>query len=316
MRCVLIGNYGVGNFGDEALREYFLRRFPDIRWTVLSARPGPGELPRIPAGIRSFFGTPWMRTLAAIRQSDAVVFGGGTLFTDSESSRACVIWWLHAAAARWYGRPLLLAFQGIGPFRWSGTERLARQALGWSMFISIRDDQSAARVAGWGSHTKYVRTFDPILSLLAAEKPSTEHKNCLVVIPRRNSAQTLTEAALHEAKSGMHVRLVSFQPDDAGERNYMGGLARQLRAEVRTVRTAGDLRAVMQDATLVLTERFHGAIAAMAYGIPLRIISAIKGDKLDALRTQIRDSGEGELMALVAAGENALRVALEGCDKS
>ncbi|MBI5155969.1 hypothetical protein HZA45_01700, partial [Candidatus Peregrinibacteria bacterium] len=95
MRCVLIGNYGTGNFGDEALRSYFLKSFPEIEWQVVSARPTADELPRLPAGPRSLFTTKWFRTIKALRHCDAVVFGGGTLFTDSESVFACFLWWLH-----------------------------------------------------------------------------------------------------------------------------------------------------------------------------------------------------------------------------
>lgn len=74
MHCVLIGNYGVGNFGDEALKEYFLSAFPDITWSVVSARPSGEELPRLPGGFRSLF-SHWWKTLGAIRNTDAVVFG-------------------------------------------------------------------------------------------------------------------------------------------------------------------------------------------------------------------------------------------------
>ena len=114
MRLLMVGNYGDGNVGDEALREYFLRRYTSHRWTVLSAHPStPQELPRLPSGIRSFLSFKWLRTLNQLPDFDAVVFGGGSLFTDIESPLACILWWLHVRAARFFGKPVLLAFQGV-----------------------------------------------------------------------------------------------------------------------------------------------------------------------------------------------------------
>jgi len=74
MRLLLVGNYGVGNLGDEALKEYFLTRFPEIDWIVVSANPRTGEVARLPMGIRSFFWLRWMATLRAYREADGVVF--------------------------------------------------------------------------------------------------------------------------------------------------------------------------------------------------------------------------------------------------
>jgi polysaccharide pyruvyl transferase WcaK-like protein len=310
MRCVLIGNYGEGNFGDEALREYFLGRFPSVTWTALSARPGPGELPRIPAGIRSFVATPWFRTLRAIRSTDAAVFGGGTLFTDAESPRACLIWWLHAAAARLCGTPIYLAFQGIGPFRRPWAARLARQVVRWAAFVSVRDAASAARVGEWGMHAKCIQSFDPILLLLHEQKSSVEHKNCLVVIPRKNSGDAFRSAVRAAVSGYPSVRILSFQPDDPAEAAYVRALAADVGGAVAPVRSIAELQNGLRDAGEVVTERYHGAIAALALGIPMRIVAQREGDKLDVLRG-LGVSAVADLLERVRRGEEALREAWE-----
>ena len=86
---LLVGNFGVGNVGDEAIRTYILQAFPEVHWTVLSGdRMQSGDVPRLPYGIRSFLSTAWWKTLRAYRSSDGIVFGGGSLFTDVESKKA------------------------------------------------------------------------------------------------------------------------------------------------------------------------------------------------------------------------------------
>ncbi|MEK7137506.1 MAG: polysaccharide pyruvyl transferase family protein, partial [Patescibacteria group bacterium] len=142
MQYLLVGNYGVSNAGDEILREYFLERFPEIDWKVLSAHPEKGEFPRFPAGLRSFFSLRWLSTLRELRKADGMVFGGGSLLTDTESVRACFIWFLHAAAAWLLHKPIILAFQGIGPFRTKAGEWCSRWVVRRAAFISVRDEES------------------------------------------------------------------------------------------------------------------------------------------------------------------------------
>src|SRR3989344_5413694 len=95
VRYLLVSNFGAGNAGDEMLRAYFLRRFPEVTWQVLSARPQSGGLPRVPAGMSSLLSLGWIRTAYALARSSGLVFSGGSLWTDSESLRSCIIWTLH-----------------------------------------------------------------------------------------------------------------------------------------------------------------------------------------------------------------------------
>lgn len=313
MRCILIGNYGVGNLGDEALKEYFLSAFPEITWTVVSAHPDPHEVPRLPFGLRSLF-APWWRTLRALRRCDAVVFGGGSLFTDVESSKACFLWWWHGFVARLFGKPLVLAFQGIGPFMTVRGEWCARWILKRTAFVSVRDQESAERVGVWiKDGLGVMQTFDPVLSLLTLEKqPSGD---TLAVIPRMNSRGALEKAAkdLLMLKQPEEIRILSMQPEDAGEWKVCERLRDGLRSEasVHPVRSIHDLTRELLKCSSAVTERYHGALAAAAMGIPVEIVSQGLGDKLDELKNMLKSGVMiEELRARVKAGEDGLRTYL------
>jgi polysaccharide pyruvyl transferase WcaK-like protein len=312
MRCVLVGNYGVGNLGDELLRECFLSRFPEIEWTVLSANPsGKEEVPRLPAGVRSFF-TPWYRTLGAIRHSDAVVFGGGSLFTDVESPFACFLWWWHVLLARIFGKPVALAFQGIGPFKTKPGEWFARSAIALAGHISVRDEESQIRIENLSLNRKIIQSFDPVLLLLEAQKQTEGSKNVFVIIPRKNSSDKFLERAsqLVTTHSFPHVRIVSLAPDDPGEKMYCKKLQNALstESEIRGVTSLSQLKEALGDAAFVLAQRYHGALAALAMGIEFETIAQQEGDKLASLRS-VESVGEYTERAL--AGERALREWLE-----
>lgn len=308
MHAVLIGNYGVGNFGDEALKEYFLTAFPDIEWSVVSARPGVGELRRLPLGVRSFFGGGWGKTLVAIRQADAVVFGGGTLFTDVESVKACALWGLHASVARLLGTPVILAFQGVGPFRTRLGAWIARRVIRAAEHVSVRDPASAARVRAWRPDA--VETFDPVfLSFSRAAKPRRPDGTSLLV-PRHNSGEAFFRAA-DDLPAGEQVAIALFQPDDARECRVADDLLRRFpHASTIVIRDVGVLMDALSTAERCVCERFHGALAAAAAGAPTTVVSRAPGDKLDEARNLFVPGAADAARASAEKGRASLREAL------
>ena len=312
MRALLVGNYGVSNFGDDALRDYFLQAFPEVDWRVVSGHPGKGELPRLPAGIRSFLTFGWIRTLNAIRTADAVVLGGGTLFTDIESPRACFMWWLYVCAAALFGTPSFLAFQGIGPFVTVRGEQLARDAVRRAKFISVRDDESARRASSLAPDKKVVQTFDPVFTLFEEENDHHDTKKVLSIIPRHNSGKAFDDMVTREMQKGWDaVKILSFESDDPAEQRVCARLQEMTQAEIVPVRTVEDVKNALGDAWLVLTHRYHGAIAGLAMGKLVKVCSQAPGDKLEVIGRLCEEDDAGDrLRVLVRAGEQALRTEL------
>jgi polysaccharide pyruvyl transferase WcaK-like protein len=317
MRCVLVGNYGVGNVGDEALRDYFLSRFAWVQWDVLSAKPGAGEYARLPAGLRSLLGFRWLKTLSAYRRADAVVFGGGSLFTDVESPRACVIWWIHAVAARVFQKPIFLAFQGVGPVRSSVGKWCTKWVLRRAHFVSVRDAESGAKVAEFCLGTKYIQTADPIF--IALQKlDSVRAKNVITVIPRHNSDEVFKLAFLSVLKkyNSHEVYCVLLQPNDPTEQATAERLRKLTDRGIILVpvQTLQELADTVAGSAVVLTQRYHGAIAALCAGVTVEIVAQGPGDKLWALREAVtRGEAAQEVVRLrerALEGERALEEAL------
>lgn len=315
MAYLLVGNYGVGNLGDEALREYFLRRFSEVEWHVVSAHPRQGELPRFPGGVRSLLSFRWLRTFRALRESRGIVLGGGSLFTDAESVRACVLWWMHVFFARILRKRIILAFQGIGPFETEVGEWFARSAIRSAHFVSVRDPQSYERARGWRGCVEPVETFDPVLLLVEEQKIALNAQGVLVIVPRGNSDEALQKRLNQLLQSGRfeEMRILSLNPDAPGEQQYckfLQGLAR-IPSTVVPVRSLRCLASEMARGSFVLTQRYHGAVVALALGLEIEAIPQVGGDKLDVVRELTQGSpthGRKErLRQLVERGESALR---------
>ncbi len=317
MKLLLIGNYGVGNLGDELLREYFLGlRFEpfdiaqgDMEWIIVSAHPrGASEVPRLPIGVRSFFG-PWWRTLREYWRCDGMVLGGGTLFTDVESPKACLLWGMHVLMARIFRKPVFLAFQGIGPFRTRRAQWWARFAVRHAAFVSVRDAASAQRARTLGAQD-VVLSFDPVILMFDFAEASDQVRNALIIIPRKNSAPSFATRAASITSAAWYstVRILSFQPDNPFETKACRAMTDALPgASVVPLTTLEELRAALKGAAFVFTERYHGAVAAYAAGIPFEVVSQGEEDKFAAFPTSVPLQ---ELRGRVQAGEAALRKAM------
>lgn len=313
MRYLLVGNYGTGNLGDEALRQYFLQAFSEIDWQVLSANPQSNELPRLPAGFRSFFRFDWLQTLQALRKSDGLVFGGGSLFTDAESSYACWLWWCQAVWAWLFRKPIILAFQGIGPTNTFTGRLFARWVVRRARFVSVRDSFSLARVKEWRSDV--VHSFDPVFYLMEAKAYDLSAQSNLVVIPRHNSGDSFIKEVQSLLQSGrwQQVICVSMQSGNKQERQFIICLRNKLNVPVKTldVQSLSQLVESVASGSFVLAQRYHGALAALALGRELKVMPQQPEDKIASVQQIIADvplhSRRDYLLNLVAEGESALR---------
>ncbi|MBP9850253.1 MAG: polysaccharide pyruvyl transferase family protein [Candidatus Peribacteraceae bacterium] len=314
MRCVLVGNYGVGNIGDEALKEYFLTEFTDIRWTVVTAAPEHDQdVPRLPLGFRSLF-TPFWRTISEIRHADALIFGGGSLFTDIESVWACVIWRAYAILASWFGVPVMLSFQGAGPWKTGLGLSLAKKTYQSAAFISVRDEDSLRRLGAFTLSRKPVLSFDPAFALFASHQKKPVARR-LVIIPRTNSHENFfSEVQKKLAENFTDIRILLLQPDAAERR--VGERLRELssaNASVIAIMSISQLLEEIGAASDVLSQRYHGTLAAFAMGVPARSVPQEPGDKMDTLNTVMQDGTAREsMLQLVRQGADGLRQAIGG----
>lgn len=284
MRVLLIGNYGVGNLGDEALKDFFLQEFPNVDWVVINKDQ------RLPAGIRSLLSFRWIGTLKEYSKCDAVVFGGGSLFTDIESVFACVLWWIHSLPARVLGKPIHLAFQGVGPWKTRVGEWLTASVLQSSTTISVRDSASKTRAETLCKNKKIVQTSDPVICLIEKEKVHIRTENVLILIPRKNSSENFTNKAQKIVKSTQWdaIRVISMEPENTSEKGFVKSLSEALDSPltVHAVRTLPELLSYIISAKTVLSERYHGALAALVLGKQVEIVVQRDGDKLSQLSSQ------------------------------
>lgn len=143
-KIVISGYYGCGNIGDEAVLAGMLETFRRVGLeadiTVLSAAP-EDTAARNP-GIRSIHRFALPAVLRALRQSDLVISGGGSLLQDVTSRRSLTFYLFILRAGRALRKKTMVYAQGIGPLIRPASRRAVGAVLNRTDLITVRDADS------------------------------------------------------------------------------------------------------------------------------------------------------------------------------
>ena len=141
MKGVLIsGYYGFNNTGDEAMIETMSIELAkkNYRLVVLSSNP---EKTRELYNVEAYDRYKFLEIVKAIKNTDILVSGGGTLFQDITSKKS--IWYYLGIVklAQWLGKKVIIAYQGMGPintkfYRWITKKTLNKKSV---KLIALRD---------------------------------------------------------------------------------------------------------------------------------------------------------------------------------
>ena len=152
MKIFLIGWFGSGNMGDEAIlvsELLFLRaQIKDVEFYILSF--DPDKTGKVTAGIPEVKRILWMGSksdvvrsdfsgiLKSFKEADLVVIGGGGIFQDLYNHYPIPFFTAMAFLSRLYGNRLVLYCVGIGPVRTFWGKKLCRYAANAAAFIPVR----------------------------------------------------------------------------------------------------------------------------------------------------------------------------------
>ena len=167
------GYYGCGNAGDEAvlagIRESLARRAGGgVRLLALSQNPE--ETTRL-HGIQAADRMNFSALRAALRESDLLLSGGGSLLQDTTSVRSLLYYLWVARLALNTPIPLMFYAQGIGPLRRAMSRTLVRMVASRAAYITVRDDSSARLLTAMGVSGPTIEvTADPAFALTPAPK--------------------------------------------------------------------------------------------------------------------------------------------------
>ena len=278
LRLVLSGYYGHGNVGDEAILAGIVTAIrslaPDAHLTVISASPAD-TMEQHPVEAISHRGL--IGIARAIRASDGLVSGGGSLLHDRTSQRPVPYYGGTILLARLLGRPAMVYAQGLGPLRRRHQRWLAALALRAADYLSLRDDRSVVLLRELGVHRPAVVVSDPVLGLPTPVSVASPGRPRLVVSlrtwPGPEGWVTHVVGALRQLSARFEIDLMPMHlPEDVAVAERvaaeLGGAARVV--VPRGYRAAID---VVAGADLVIGMRLHALIFAALAGRPFVAIA-------------------------------------------
>lgn len=269
MRAVLCGYYGKGNGGDEALLATLLQLLPaHVKPLVLSGNPEETQARYgVPACDRFSASAVWQ----ALRQSEAFVWGGGSLMQDVTSRISPLYYGGLMAVAQRMGLRTIAWAQGIGPLTRPITRWVTRRNLSHCAAVSLRDAGSAELVANWG--IPFTLAPDPVWALQAEPVPGLWNlpapRVAVVLRPHPQLTpqrlQVLAQALIDFQKATQtYILLIPFQVSQ--DLPIAQALHAQL-PEVSTILQLTDprqLKGVFHGVEMAIAMRFHGLIMAAA----------------------------------------------------
>ncbi len=173
MKSILIsGYYGFNNTGDEAMIETFSSELAKKNYglKVLSCNPDKTEETY---NVRAYDRYNLFEIVKAIRKTDILVSGGGTLFQDITSKKNIWYYLGIVVLAQLLGKKVCVAYQGMGPlrnkfYRWMTKTVLNKKSV---KLIALRDKNAIEYAAEMGvKKEKMVLSSDMIFMMKPAPK--------------------------------------------------------------------------------------------------------------------------------------------------
>jgi polysaccharide pyruvyl transferase CsaB len=333
-RILLMGYFGAGNFGDEALAAAWFTQHQawmeqhNLAVDILSqgANPLAGFLDI--TTYREHFGRLISRG-EALRidpyRYRALIAPGGSLLQDATSVKSLLFYllliWRFTAACI----PVLMLNQGIGPLHSRIANWLAPRVLQAVRMLSLRDEQSF----DWARCNVHMRkrpnlllSADPLLDPQLPLAPDSDEPagGYLLLIPKANHpASTMAREAermqlcilLEEALavSGLSPRVMPLhhgQDCQYGQELADSLLGAELLQPERLPEPRPQhMLSQLARAQLVISHRLHGLVCAAAYGVPA--LGIAYDPKVSAFCTEIGFPWLDPEDASSAAGISAVR---------
>ena len=286
-RVVMSGYYGFANAGDDAILEAIQQAIheasDDIAVTVLSNDP---ELTRTQYGMEAIPRFRFWSVFSALRRSDALLSGGGSLLQDTTSTRSLLYYLSVIRCAEWLGKPVMLYANGIGPVRRPGNRRRVKRVVERATLVTLRDHSSARELADMGvTRNDLLVTADPVFHLapapaqrgmeLLAQTNLTPGKPFVAVSVREwrdtgNFCQELAHLCDHLSRQhGLQVLFLLMQPTrDRETARQVQSLMEEPSSLLDVPCTPRELMAVLGQARLCLAMRLHTLIFAARMAVP------------------------------------------------
>lgn len=311
-RIVVSGYYGSKNAGDEAMLaamiEVLADLYPKIHITVISANP---EDTKNRHGVTAVNWLNLWEIFKALRQSDLLISGGGSLLQNVTSGRSLYYYMGILLLGKIAGCPIMLYAQGIGPVY----GRFARRCMRWIgnhvRLITVRDAGSLGELQELGISVPPIEvTADPVLAIHPVDRGigrgilkryKADGAKPIVGISVREwrgwtHYKTVLAAAADQVAAEFNARIVFLPmqyPEDARAAAQIVEKMQQPAVVLKDEFTTSELLSLVGNMDLLLGIRLHALIFADVMGVPM--IGLSYDPKIDRFLASVGEDSVGSL---------------------
>lgn len=171
----LFGYYGFENTGDEAILQAIVEQFrqslPDSKLTALTYR-SQDTIDKYGIGVVSR--NNFKGIYNAIKTSDIVISGGGSLLQDITSSRSLIYYLSIIYIAKKFRKKVMFYGNGFGPITKSLNKKLVKYIINQVDIITVRDYKSKEKLKALGIKKDITITADATFSIDIPSKETIE----------------------------------------------------------------------------------------------------------------------------------------------
>ncbi|OPX22225.1 MAG: hypothetical protein B1H03_04960 [Planctomycetales bacterium 4484_113] len=277
-RALLLGYFGAGNWGDELILECFLRGYGDIlrekgfELAVTVKRPANAayreHLGELWPGLDLVQMGPLLPCSLGLRKSSHLICPGGSLLQNRTSNRSLGYYLSIISAFLRGGRAAMMLNQGLGPIRGELWEARTREVLSQLQFFSARDRRSAMWAAESVPSDRRLLTSDAVFAALPDweyEPAGGESWDYCFVVRAQVGSPLLSSPQF--PPDGRYLVAV-LQEDEWKQPRRIEHLGRRLDRESLALLNASSFVRKLRQCKLVVSERYHGLVAALIAGVP------------------------------------------------
>ncbi|NLJ80889.1 MAG: polysaccharide pyruvyl transferase CsaB [Firmicutes bacterium] len=264
---VVLGYYGFGNLGDEAILSVLCRDLTEVGLNlqdvfVLSADPrGTAEKHGVQALDRYNFRDIWQ----ALGSARCLISGGGSLLQDATSKRSLPYYLGLAELAFTRGVPVIIYGQGLGPISSKVYRRWTKRFFLKSLDFTIRDEDSAHLLHSLGVPGALEKvSADPVFQWADVEEEYAKSPRETLLLNIRPYPGWTAQRALwlrfirQRQEEGLVVEFIPLGPGDLQ-------LGHNLQSQIPSLLvhpalTLENYKQIFKRASLCVSMRLHGLI--------------------------------------------------------
>lgn len=298
-KVVLSGYYGFDNIGDEAVLYSIIsvlrKEIKNLEITVLSNNP---EKTKALYDVNSINRWDMKAVIKAIRESDMLISGGGSLLQDVTSGKTVPYYLAIVKIAQFYRKKVVFYSQGIGPVNKGYSKWLIKKVVNKVDGIFVRDGASKKLLEEIGIKKPIGEALDPVLGIeLPKEKNESKTDKVVGIYLRpwqdeahdKNLKDSLVPGLIYLLEKGYKLSFIPMHYEQDCQ------IAKELAKEVKEVAkgreqldkkdlearisvvdkmlSIKEVLAYTESFDLVIGMRLHSLIMAAASKVPVMALS-------------------------------------------